>query len=36
MANFAEALPSLHCLEKLSLRLMSFENGGVPESDIWI
>ena len=28
VANFAEALPSLHCLEKLSLRRMSFVNGG--------
>ena len=27
VANFAEALPSLHCLEKLSLRDMSFKNG---------
>ncbi len=26
VANFAEALPSLHCLEKLSLCGMSFEN----------
>ncbi len=26
IADFAEALPSLHCLEKLSLRSISFEN----------